>query len=345
MFANGTSRRYLHEATVVGDFTDVNTGNAFYTRFCNASQTDSRQAARLPALKLRKPLGYPAPVKIHSEHLIGGYYLNDTGFTDVAVLSVLGFAPSKLSGGQEFQKVLHDFITTAKAAGKTKLIVDVQANGGGITSLGYETFLQLFPNIEPFGASVSRAHDGLNFLGQGISNRVQNTSITTPGNSEALERVGASLSLNYAADVSVNGTAFSSWSEVYGPHEAYGDSFTSLTRSNLSDPLFALKEFPFINLTGRGNRVISPVPPFPAENVILLTDGFCSSTCAMLAEFLGTQAKVKSVTFGGRPDNKGPMQAVGGTKGTQVEAFGSIFRLIGVAAGLNSSGIRQIQEV
>ena len=297
-------------------------------------------------LSIRTPPGYPAPIKIHSDYIIGGYFLNDTGFNDVAVLSVLGFGPSKIYGGQEFQFVLQDFLKTAKAAGKTKLIVDLQANGGGITSLGYELFLQLFPNIEPYGASVFRAHDGLNFLGQGISNRVQNTSLTSPGDPAALERVGASLSLNYAADVSVNGTAFSSWSEVYGPHQAYGDSFTSLTRFNLSDPLFALEEFPFINLTGHGNRVVNPVPPFAAENIILLTDGFCSSTCAIFAEFMRTQAKVKSVTFGGRPDNKGPMQAVGGTKGTQVEPMASIFRLIGTAAGLDLlSGLGRIQEV
>ncbi|KAL9121300.1 MAG: hypothetical protein Q9187_002143 [Circinaria calcarea] len=347
VFANGTNRLYLHEALVVGDFTNVNSGNAFYAKFCNGLVKKQNRPAQGSAriLKVRRPPGYPAPVKIHSDYLVGGYFLNDTRFSDVAVLSVLGFSPSKVYGGQEFQLVLQEFLATAKAAGKTKLIVDVQANSGGVTSLGYETFLQLFPNIEPYGASVLRAHDGLNFIGQGISDRAQNISSTRPGDSEALSRVGASLSLNYASSVSVNGTAFSSWSEVYGPHQAYGDNFTSLTRFNLSYPPFALEQFPFINFTGRGNRVIDQTPPFAAENVILLTDGFCSSACAVFAEFMKTQAKVKSVTFGGRPNNKGSMQAVGGTKGTQVVSFASIFQFIGIAAGLDlSSSIQQVRE-
>ena len=47
------------------------------------------------------------------------------------------------------------------------------------------------------------------------------------------------------------------------------------------------------------------------------------------------QAGVKSIAFGGRP-NKGPIQAVGGTKGTNNYPFGYIEQLANIALGTGS---------
>lgn len=51
--------------------------------------------------------------------------------------------------------------------------------------------------------------------------------------------------------------------------------------------------------------------------MILLTDGQCSSSCTTFGHLMKWQGKVKSVTMGGRPQT-GPMQYVGGVKGSQV---------------------------
>lgn len=75
--------------------------------------------------------GYPAPVIKQKNNFIAGYYLeNAPGYEDIAVLSVPSFVGA--SGAQvEFQQVAMKFLAAAKAAGKTKLIIDVSANGGG----------------------------------------------------------------------------------------------------------------------------------------------------------------------------------------------------------------------
>ena len=332
-FANGTSRRYLNEAFVVNDFSNVDSGEAFYHKFCRGNKTQSSLYKTLNDPS-RIPPGYPDPVVIHSDYIVGGYFLNETGYTDVAVLSVLGFSPTEPSGGPEFQSVIQNFLSAARAANKTKLIVDLQANGGGILPLAYELFLQLFPTIEPYGASLYRAHDGLDFLGQGISRAAQNATTRFPNDVQFQEREGASLALNYAADLSTTGGSFTSWAEVYGPQRSYGDNFTTLTRLNLTDPLLAFDVAPNIVFTGFGSRSNFTASPFAAGNIILLTDGFCSSSCAVFAEFMKTQANVKSAVLGGRPGNKGAMQAVGGTKGFQYEPFDAIYEFVKVAASL-----------
>lgn len=48
----------------------------------------------------------------------------------------------------------------------------------------------------------------------------------------------------------------------------------------------------------------------------------CASTCAVFAEAM-LERGVHSVTFGGRP-REGPMQTVGGIKGSQVLSFDMI---------------------
>lgn len=89
------------------------------------------------------------------------------------------------------------------------------------------------------------------------------------------------------------------------------------------------------NITGAGNRANVPPSPFTVENIVLLTDGARSSTCATLARLLysvnGTNnAKIRTVVVGGRPDpalgtvnntSTGPMQAVGGVAGAKIFYF------------------------
>lgn len=55
-----------------------------------------------------------------------------------------------------------------------------------------------------------------------------------------------------------------------------------------------------------------------------LLDGYCASTCTLFAEFMRTQAGVKSIAMGGRPQ-PGPIQGVGGIKGAQILAWSDIF--------------------
>ena len=80
------------------------------------------------------------------------------------------------------------------------------------------------------------------------------------------------------ADLTEDGRTFSSWAEKFGPHEFHGDNFTSLIRWNLSDP--GAKAYSTFMPNGYGNRTnVVSERPFQAEDIIILTDGYCASTC------------------------------------------------------------------
>jgi len=55
--------------------------------------------------------------------------------------------------------------------------------------------------------------------------------------------------------------------------------------------------------------------PFAAEDVVVVTDGYCASTCTIFSELMRQRAGVKYISLGGRP-REGITQAVGGVKGT-----------------------------
>jgi len=172
----------------------VSDGPSFYAQFCAAVKTPvpstSGETPSVPS-PIISTTGYPStPVIIYSEGAVDGYFLDGPGQGDIAVLSILSFdpKPSPATSGQELQAVIQEFLAAAKIAGNTKLIIDLQSNGGGRILLGYDAFKQLFPNLDPYGGSVFRAHDGLNFIGQGLNDLIQNLNQAqlAPNNSSAI---------------------------------------------------------------------------------------------------------------------------------------------------------------
>lgn len=222
---------------------------------------------------------------------------------------------------------------TAKVAGKTKLIIELQSNGGGRILLGYDAFKQLFPNLDLYGGSILHAHDGLNFIGQGLNDLIQNSNQAQL----SPQQLVGHFDMNYKNDLTANGTVYNSWKELYGPQEAHGDKFTSIVRLKLDSPDLSLTLFPHINVTGFNNRKIFTKPPFALENIILLTDGFCTSTYTLFAEFMKTEANVTSIVFGGRPQ-MGPMQAIGGSKGAEVMNWSGIYGEAALVIAGNGAG-------
>jgi hypothetical protein len=98
----------------------------------------------LPITAIIPAHGYPSPPVITADQQISSYFLDGPAYSDVAVLSTLSFAPNFLVG---FQSVIEMLISDAKAAGKTKMIIDLSSNGGGDILLGYDAFHQFFPQI------------------------------------------------------------------------------------------------------------------------------------------------------------------------------------------------------
>ncbi|KAF2672308.1 hypothetical protein BT63DRAFT_398595 [Microthyrium microscopicum] len=329
-FENGTVLTFSNQANVKKDFAGLTSGQAVYDKFIRQNvdmkvdleaipaefnvETDPR-FPQTPAVAkddtaIPAP-GYPTPVARMKSNELGGFFLDGPGYEDIAVLSIPSFIGD--SGQQEFQDVARTFLSKAKAAGKKKLVIDVSANGGGTIWLGYEIFAQLFPSIEPFGGQRFRAHQTWDEMGKLVSKLVSNTTRT--GNYSANVDDWISSPMNYRSDFNIDNKPFNSWEEKYGPHAVHGDSFTTTQRWNLNDPLGN----EYSGLASMTKYGPNPLPsldlPFTAEDMVLVYDGYCASTCTIFSELMRQQGKVETIAMGGRL-NKDIIQAVGGTKGT-----------------------------
>ena len=225
-----------------------------------------------------------------------------------------------------------DFLAQAKADKKTRLVVDLQANTGGSVAQGFDVFLQLFPNIDPLNLNNWRAHSGLDVMGRAINKRLMDVAKTPNLDFQTALQSGGYVPLFLDNNKAENGSAFTSWDQLYNPQTVNNDQFTVLHQWNISSPFWPNP----IQITTTGSRTNWTTPQFKAEDVIMVTDGFCGSTCSVFAELMKTQAKVKSYTFGGRPDNKGAIQAVGGVRGGNVQPWAGIGTFLGLATNLTT---------
>lgn len=331
-FENGTSVTYDNYAKVMIPFTGITDGGSLYKTWFTGNQPPaatpapspsnitssavSSTAASATVASIPAP-GYPPPVIREAHNLIGGYYLEDD-YSDVAVLSVTSFLGNS---AQEWQDTASKFLAAAKAAGKKKLVVDVSANGGGIILLGYDLYKLLFPNNNDRAAADRiRAFETTDVLGQKFSEIAEGLprQVVTEEENATLFRLTNDVvtsPFNYQQDVSANETNFVSWEDKFGPilHEK-GDNFSNLFRWNFSDILLPINSNG-VYIHGYGPLSNYTQQPFAAEDVVVVTDGYCSSTCTIFSELMRQRAGIKYISLGGRP-REGITQAIGGVKGT-----------------------------
>lgn len=322
------------------DFRNINSGEDFYNRFCNP---DAQPASNVTAPATAPPQtpgtlqppapaipGYPIPaIRDSGANATAGYFLTGAGYEDTAVLSVIGFAPlgnanfDVIEYITNFQKVVGDFLAMCKQAGKTKLVIDVSANGGGLVVAGYELYSQLFPGTPLFQANNLRRSESLvqiaNIANDNLPKLLALNGQRIGRNSSQETRALAALGSNAIIGNLIPGDVFSagdrvnytSTQQIISPVMLRGDTFTAYqsTPQNQTDPQF--------NLTGIGNRANPPPAAFAAENIVILSDGFCGSTCTLFTYLMIMQNNIKTVAVGGRPQ-LGPMQSVGGVEGAQV---------------------------
>ena len=274
-FENGTTNTYNNYAGVIGDFTGVTDGESFYQLFCTGPHVAAIPSnvtyptptpPPLPPTATTTAAGYPTPVVISSDQQVSGYFLDDDpAYADVAVLSMVSFEPDFPI---EFQSVVQTLISDAKAAGKTKLVVDLSGNGGGVILVGYDTFRQLFPQIVQDGYSRFREHEAFNMMSAHISAYDSNFSAAT----DAYEQIFAYENvLDYRYDLNLTDQNFATYEDKFAPHVYNGDNFTNILRWNLSDPLTTLNTTTGVgeNITGYGDRQ-NFTQPFAAEDIIMV---------------------------------------------------------------------------
>ncbi|KAL3478326.1 hypothetical protein BJX99DRAFT_269322 [Aspergillus californicus] len=243
---------------------------------------------------------YPSQVDVEppsadaGEGLLRGYFLNDSS---VGVLSIPQFYINA--------DVADDFDTTG---GMQKVIIDLQQNMGGQALLAIETFLQASPLLRSsyYVLIRRRVHDMANAIGDTLSPFFEGL----PDDSDLYyEWVTNEWAVVHRLDANT-GRRFTSWDDMQGPAESYdSDLFTKTERYSLSDPDFTYE--------AAGIKIERPdnaTQPYRAEDIIILSDGLCSSACALFMELMRHEAGVRTVVVGGQPSH-GPMQAPSGTRG------------------------------
>ncbi len=139
---------------------------------------------------------------------------------------------------------------------------------------------------------------------------------------------------NYKVPLTTTNKPFGSWEEYYGPAVRGEYNSTTPEIRNMTNIFSDLDVgLNSLDITGYGNRA-SKLPrtaPFEAQNIVVLTDGSCGSTCSIFSELLKSQGRVRSIAIGGR-SKLGPMQGVGGTKGAQVYSLTLIRELLSLLA-------------
>ncbi|CAG8953320.1 hypothetical protein HYFRA_00003528 [Hymenoscyphus fraxineus] len=327
-FSNGTERTYENYAEIYGNWKGVVDGPSAYDKFCTGPKAydPADDEDFVIGRDTGYAHGYPVPKGISSDKQISGYFLDDDpAFADVAVLSILSFEPYFPA---EFQSVIEKFISDARAAGKTKVVIDLSGNGGGIILNGYDAFRQFFPSIVQDGFSRFREHDAFNIMSKQISNFTAGMSLETASTSQI---VASQSVLDYRFDLNQTNQNFLTYDDKFSPHTFQGDEFTSLLRWNLTDPLLTTSTQWGLgmSISGYGSRQ-NFEQPFAAEDIVMVYDGYCASTCSIFSEMMRTQGGVKSIAMGGRP-NRSPIQAIGGTKGSNNYPFSYILSLANIA--------------
>ncbi|PVH95176.1 hypothetical protein DM02DRAFT_633086 [Periconia macrospinosa] len=348
-FENGTANSYQNTAstTTRSAWIDIDDGEDAYKQFIVPKNSSSRRTRdtssssppspnllqteethdriphqlltpRDPDLQRRSslPTGYSKDVIVqHSSDDVplAGFFIPGPNNSKIGVLIIQTFNTEGADDARQFQSVVQTYISTSQAQNVTKHIIDVRTNGGGKILLGYDTYLQFFPSKKPRLQSRYRGHSASEIFGEKLSSIPRMTN----ANGELY-----TSPFNFHSYLNKDEVAFASWENMYPPTTFNGDKFTELLRYNLSDP-FTTSSDRFsigVEMTGYGSRSNFTSDPFSADDIYILTDGVCASTCALFTELMTQQGNVRTIAVGGRPSSTGgtTMQNVGGTKGSLV---------------------------
>lgn len=320
-FANGTEITLENYAHIKQPFTGVTDGESMYGVFCNPDGYSSAATAESTAVTTASVTmpGYPTPVVITDDAIVAGYYLDGEGYEDVAVIVLLAFESESPA---EFQAVCMQFFADAVAAGKTKLVIDFQSNGGGYILQGYDFFRQLFPSIVQDGYSRWKDSESFVAISHIVSDLVADLDPYTSGDEELIGFYESWF--NYRYDLNISDDPFLTFDDKFGPAVFQDTNYTEIMRWNLNDNLTTTNGTYGMGMEIAGYGTLANLTqPFAAEDIVMLYDGVCASTCTLASEMLRLQGGVRSVAMGGRPQ-EGPIQGVGGVKGAQVLDWSSV---------------------
>ncbi|KAH8680521.1 hypothetical protein BX600DRAFT_444595 [Xylariales sp. PMI_506] len=260
---------------------------------------------------------YPKPADLYQEELlingggvVTGYYLEDasTGVLSIPTFEQFG------DNLDQFSETVQAFIDGAKSRDLAHIVIDLQQNQGGSLVLAYDTYARFFPQTQPFAGSRRRSHELGNILGNVTTAWWNNLD---PNNDEEAYNWELGLGDEWVISPRLNAETndnFLDWEDYANGPSTLGDRFSLVEAYNLSNVDFdyeALGMSPY----GWGDNLANTTQAYTTNNIVIVTDGLCSSTCSLFVEFM-TSMGVKTIAMGGRPVT-GPMQAVSGTRGAR----------------------------
>ncbi|KAK1659934.1 peptidase S41 family protein [Colletotrichum godetiae] len=246
--------------------------------------------------------------------VVTGYFYDDIS---TGVLSIPHFDQYGWDIGN-FSLAIDTFLEGAQNRSLSKLVIDLTNNYGGTTGLALLLLRDLFPGIDPFAGSRRRSFDMANVLGSATTNYWEGLPTSNSTEFEAkVELVANEWVITSRLNAETNEN-FTSWEEYQGPRKYNDDDFSLVERYDLSNPYFHQAAFDgWLMNRYIDNEDVGKSPPFKPENIVILTDGACSSACALFLELATTQGKARTIVVGGSP-KPGPMQAAGGTRGARI---------------------------
>ncbi|KAF1986366.1 hypothetical protein K402DRAFT_431331 [Aulographum hederae CBS 113979] len=349
-FENGTRVYLTNWAALQGDWSGVENGRDYARKFC-VDGGFPRGRGSPPYYGPREL--QPSPFIESAGREFGGYFISATTTSssseekrekepndmpnsdtwnrrsnnnDLAILRLNTF---KISDGEAFNKATRLFLAEARRRRSTHLLIDLRSNNGGHSEYADDLLWNvLFPGSHTNLVRRLPAHAA-------YEQRVRLAGEEWAGRDRddvERERVRSHREI-YAWPIMTrpDGRGFESFDEYYGPYEMYrGANFTAAAdqdTSRVHDADGRVSKGGGVDRTAEDLRDVERGPLFEAENIVMLTDGICSSACALFASSLHHTKSIRSIVLGGRLTPTGPMQALGGVKAGPVTLLSHLHSL------------------
>ncbi|KAG9125262.1 hypothetical protein FRC07_008331 [Ceratobasidium sp. 392] len=235
------------------------------------------------------------------------WYMLDDGETAVLHLSSFSGSFSTLAKG------LLDGVNKVKARGAKKLLIDLSNNGGGVICLAawlHRVLAGPQPgiNIQPGLDGSVRAQD----LPQKIVAKIiANNSDVDPGRD---------LSYNPLSWSDVNGKPFASnFNWLNPPIDVQVNGVSDRFSQKVGDICL-----PFSSLAPPSTK------PFEFENIAIMTNGRCASSCSLFSITMATKYNVKTIVVGGRPGTTQQYCGVVGGQSSNLVTMDSEVKTVGL---------------
>jgi hypothetical protein len=315
-FRNGTTLEVKNMAELNDPGFEARNGKDVFDMYCRPTTSNSSDNSSTsepvvkPPLK-SGPVGYPEPLIRDPYNQMNGYYLDD----DTVVMMIPSFDGDGLPSNQSltFGHYATEIVSKALADGRTKLIIDVSGNPGGNVDRAFNLFKLFFPSEFPYSANRFRRHE----VSEGLVK-----VFSAVNRSTALENNPINVAnMAYSVEVTPDQEAgFESYEEFLGDATQLGTPVSSLFASFNFTEASGNSDTP---IRGYAGRPLNRTQPFKAENILIIGDGLCASTCSIFVNLMTNIGGVQALPFGGHPNGR-PMQIMGGVRGSQTLTFDNI---------------------